>query len=154
MARALFILLWLGMSVYGITDIINTPAHRCRYMSKSTWAVIAVIVPIVGTAAWLYFGKVREYKPSPRQVAPDDDPDFLASLRTRKPQPGPVPGPSVPPTPPVPLPPVWQQPPVDAPGRKAGAAEGTTEKSDSSGSTEQPERSTDEDRDGDQAARN
>ena len=54
-------------------------------MPRWVWVFVIILVPVVGALLWLFIGRGsnRTSAPGrgvPRQVAPDDDPDFLKSL--------------------------------------------------------------------------
>ena len=64
-----------------------------RQLSRGCWALI-VFIPLAGPIGWLMYGrpngdevKQTAPRPKPRVVAPDDDPDFLRSIRRPKPKP-------------------------------------------------------------------
>ena len=89
MVRFLPFLISLVLSVYALFSCIQTPDEDVPYLPKLVWIVLIVFVPFVGPIVWLITYRmqlarresvVRPPKPSARPVAPDDDPDFLASL--------------------------------------------------------------------------
>jgi hypothetical protein len=81
--------------VYCWVEIVQSDPRQVRQLSRGLWAVI-VLIPILGPVAWLVYGRPNgdevvqtAPKPRPRVVAPDDDPEFLRSLRRRPPEDGP-----------------------------------------------------------------
>jgi hypothetical protein len=87
--RFLPFLISLVLSVYALFSCIQTRDEDVPYLPKLVWIVLIVLVPFVGPIVWLLVSRtsgvrrerdVRPAKPSARPVAPDDDPDFLASL--------------------------------------------------------------------------
>jgi hypothetical protein len=97
--RALPVLIQLGLLVYCLIDCIQTDSILVRNLSKTTWVLLIVFLPLVGGIAWLVAGRPErgarapavpwrstatagfpEYE-RPRAAAPDDDPEFLAGLR-------------------------------------------------------------------------
>jgi len=93
--RFLPFLISLGLSVYALFSCIQTPDEDVPHLPKLVWILLIVFVPFVGPIVWLLMlrtqfmlrtqsgqrdGVVRPPKPTARPVAPDDDPDFLASL--------------------------------------------------------------------------
>lgn len=100
MIRALPFLVELAVLVYCLVDCIQTDEYRVRNLPKTAWVILIVILPIVGGVAWLVAGRpvgqsrarrdvpwpstatagFPEYE-RPRPLAPDDDPEFLASVR-------------------------------------------------------------------------
>jgi hypothetical protein len=88
--RFLPFLISLVLSVYALFSCIQTRDEDVPYLPKLVWIVLIVLVPFVGPIVWLLMvrttGAVRGERPvrpatTPgRPIAPDDDPDFLASL--------------------------------------------------------------------------
>jgi hypothetical protein len=94
---ALLLILW----IWAFVDCLITPEEEVRYLPKVAWVLIVLFFPEIGSIAWLVAGKQRgrarrtsvpwpsgptagfpEYeRPQRRMVAPDDDPEFLASLK-------------------------------------------------------------------------
>lgn len=83
--RVLPILLILGLVVYALFDCAQTPSAQMRFAPKPVWLLAILVLPVLGALGWLFLGRPRlERGPSrrgPGLVAPDDDPDFLRSLR-------------------------------------------------------------------------
>ena len=91
--RGLPVLIELGLLVYCLVDVIQTPAEDTRNLPKGLWILLVVLLPIVGGIAWLVAGRplrpagpprttgYPEYERVHRPLAPDDDPQFLAGLR-------------------------------------------------------------------------
>ena len=89
-------ILLLALWAYCIFDVISTDESLMRNMPKILWLVVVIVLPTVGSVAWLLLGrpegaglrpgdtstfqapKTRRLGPAP--VAPDDDPAFLARL--------------------------------------------------------------------------
>ncbi|GAA3590207.1 PLD nuclease N-terminal domain-containing protein [Kribbella ginsengisoli] len=90
MVRFLPFLISLVLSVYALFSCIQTRDEDVPYLPKLVWIVLIVFVPFVGPIVWLLMSRteavrreraaVPKARPSGRPVAPDDDPDFLASL--------------------------------------------------------------------------
>jgi phospholipase D-like protein len=88
--RFLPFLISLVLSVYALFSCIQTRDEDVPYLPKLVWIVLIVFVPFVGPITWLLMSRSqgirrdqavqRRPKPTARPVAPDDDPDFLASL--------------------------------------------------------------------------
>lgn len=96
MIRYLPVLLEVALLVYCLIDCIQTDVPR--NLAKTTWVFVIILLPVVGGIAWLVAGR-PEHRPArnvpwpstqtagfpeyerPRRGAPDDDPDFLASMR-------------------------------------------------------------------------
>ncbi|MFE0509687.1 PLD nuclease N-terminal domain-containing protein [Streptomyces sp. NPDC058964] len=89
MLRYLPFLLVLALWIYAFVDCLNTPEDEVRGMPKVAWVIVILLFGevLVGPVAWLIAGKVRTPGPA-RWVAPDDNPEFLKSLRKDEPEPG------------------------------------------------------------------
>ena len=100
-------LLMFGLWIFCIIDVITTPDGAVRNLPKLLWLVLVVLLPDIGSIAWLVAG--RPWSPSPQLAYkgnrgdsgrsatgvpsrsrgpvkasnPDDDEEFLASLRAR-----------------------------------------------------------------------
>ncbi|WP_328770927.1 PLD nuclease N-terminal domain-containing protein [Streptomyces sp. NBC_00286] len=92
MLRVLMVLVPLGLSIYAFIDCISTDEKQIRYIPKPLWAMLVLLFPLVGSISWLLVGKER----TPRRpaggarrdgwVAPDDNPEFLKSLKDEEPK--------------------------------------------------------------------
>lgn len=100
--RFLPMILLIVLHIYCWIEIAQSDARQVRQLSRGYWALI-VCIPLAGPIGWLMYGrpngddvKQAAPRPKPRVVAPDDDPDFLRTLRRPKPKPpedtGPTPG--------------------------------------------------------------
>jgi hypothetical protein len=93
--RFLPFLISLVLSVYALFSCIQTRDKDVPYLPKLVWILLIVFVPIFGPIVWLLLARgygvplsrapaatrsYRPYRPAGRPVAPDDDPEFLASL--------------------------------------------------------------------------
>ncbi len=94
-------LLLLGLWLFCIIDVIVTDEYRVRNLPKVVWLLIVLLLPDIGSIAWLIAGhpwesRVRpaptrvgrqfpEYDRPGRHVAvnPDDDEEFLRQVRAR-----------------------------------------------------------------------
>ena len=92
----LFGLAVLALWAYCIFDVISTDEALMRNMPKIFWLIVVIILPTIGSVAWLLLGRPEKaglrpgdtstYRPQrinpgrPGPVAPDDDPAFLARL--------------------------------------------------------------------------
>ena len=96
MLRYLPYLLVLALWIYAFIDCLNTPEQEVRGLPKVVWIIIILLFGevLVGPIAWLVAGKNRGPAPahgstpsewhrnhSSTWVAPDDDPEFLKSLK-------------------------------------------------------------------------
>lgn len=69
----LIFVLW----VYCIVEVVLT-RHGIRRFSKRAWLLIVVLVPLLGSLAWLVAGRPRE---NTRPVSAEDDEAFLRRIR-------------------------------------------------------------------------
>ena len=88
MLRVVLAVAVLAIYVYGLVDVIRTDGRLTRGISKPAWIVVVVVLPVVGAVLWLLIGRPRGSRPGPqdysRPTSPDDDPDFLRNLETRR----------------------------------------------------------------------
>ena len=79
MARYLIIggILAVAMAVYAIVDLTITDDRRIRRLNRVLWAVLIVLVPVVGPLGWLLWGK------APRSAAPPAGPEDSPAFRTQ-----------------------------------------------------------------------
>jgi hypothetical protein len=95
MLRYLPFLLVLALWIYAFIDCLNTPEEEVRGLPKVVWVIIILLFGevLVGPIAWLVAGRTRggpaggstpsEWHRNHRTqyVAPDDNPEFLSSLK-------------------------------------------------------------------------
>ncbi|WP_371654080.1 MULTISPECIES: PLD nuclease N-terminal domain-containing protein [unclassified Streptomyces] len=86
MLRYLPFLLVLALWIYAFIDCLNTPEKEVRGLPKVVWVIIILLFGevLVGPVAWLFAGRPRRTPPGPAWTAPDDNPEFLASLNRPK----------------------------------------------------------------------
>ncbi len=78
MGRVLPFLVVLGLTIYCAVEVAQADPRSVRVMPRWMWALIVICLPIIGPICWLAFGRPRG---GPRNVPPDDDPEFLRTLR-------------------------------------------------------------------------
>lgn len=86
MLRVLLFLVPLALSIFAFIDCITTDEKDIRYIPKPLWAILVLLFPLVGSISWLVVGKDRTAPAAAARrrggwVAPDDNPEFLKSLR-------------------------------------------------------------------------
>jgi hypothetical protein len=104
--RGVFGLLFVFVWIFCIIDVITTPKEQIRNLPKLVWVFIVILLPDVGSIVWLIAGRnwnkaaartagTAQPRTSPgtwpratprasrRASNPDDDEEFLASLRAR-----------------------------------------------------------------------
>ncbi len=83
MARLLVVLIGvtIAFTVFSLIDLLMTDKSRFRALNKPAWAVLVILLPILGGILWFAIGKARRGSDaSPKPLAPDDDPAFLHGL--------------------------------------------------------------------------
>ena len=92
MLRYLPFLLILAVWIFAFIDVLNTPEKEVRKLPKLAWAFVVLLFGqvLVGPIAWFVVGRPRKNAPygavrpqERRWVAPDDNPDFLNSLKNQ-----------------------------------------------------------------------
>lgn len=89
-------ILLVALWIYCIFDVVSTDEYLMRNMPKVLWLIVVILLPDVGSVAWLLLGRPigaglrpgdtsphrprPAPRPRPRELAPDDDPSFLARL--------------------------------------------------------------------------
>ncbi|MFJ5543771.1 PLD nuclease N-terminal domain-containing protein [Micromonospora chalcea] len=97
MAR-LYVLLFLVQIVLAVVALISclsADEEKVKALPRMIWVLIILFFPLVGSIAWFLVGRERPSgtvgvtgaprptAPARRPLAPDDDPEFLASLDER-----------------------------------------------------------------------
>lgn len=82
MPRLLVVLVVVAVAftIYTLVDVLLTDRSRVRGLQKPLWAILVVVLPVIGGLLWLIIGKARRTSGGTRVIAPDDDPDFLGSI--------------------------------------------------------------------------
>lgn len=70
-------ILALVVTVYALVDLTVTDDRRIRRLNRVLWVVLIVVLPVIGAAGWLTWGKAPRAAAPP--MAPDDDPSFSRS---------------------------------------------------------------------------
>ncbi|MCT9869076.1 PLD nuclease N-terminal domain-containing protein [Paenarthrobacter aurescens] len=88
MLRVVGVVIVLVIFVYALVDVIRTDGRLTRGISKPAWIIVQIVLPLLGAILWFIFGRPYNKptaKPVRRQpTAPDDDPEFLRNLETRR----------------------------------------------------------------------
>ena len=71
----------LVLDVFAIVDLVVIDKSRVRAFPKIFWVIIVVIIPFIGALLWFTVGRDWGRKHQSKVVAPDDDPEFLRSIR-------------------------------------------------------------------------
>ena len=73
------------LTIYAVVDCAAFDRKRVRGVPKWLWLLMIIFIPVIGAVLWVLIGRGRRLNAAPsgrpmRQVAPDDDPDFLRGL--------------------------------------------------------------------------
>lgn len=78
----------LVVFVYGLIDVIRTDPRQTKGISKPAWIVVQIVLPVIGAILWFLIGRPRDTARTrtsySHTLAPDDDPDFLRNLESRR----------------------------------------------------------------------
>ena len=92
MLRYLPFLLVLALWIYAFIDCLQTPEKDVRYLPKLAWVFIVLLFGqvLLGPVAWFIAGRPRKTAGfgggrRTEWVAPDDNPEFLQSLKKDEP---------------------------------------------------------------------
>jgi hypothetical protein len=90
MLKALVVIVPVVLAIFCLVQVAQSRSDLVRTLPRWAWAVVILLVPLLGSLAWLSLGRPRESggsapPPKRRPVAPDDDPDFLRGIRFKKP---------------------------------------------------------------------
>ncbi len=94
------LLLEIGLLIFCLIDVIQTPADEIRNLPKVAWLLIIIVLPLIGGIAWLVAGRPsgdrsrqvpwpsgetagfpESERPRHAPRGPDDDPEYLAQIR-------------------------------------------------------------------------
>ncbi|WP_236242783.1 PLD nuclease N-terminal domain-containing protein [Streptomyces sp. CC228A] len=92
MLRALMYILPIVLTIFAFIDCLNTPEDEVKHLPKVAWVFIILLFWVVGPIVWLVAGRTRRAAAGgaagggrrgsrAQWVAPDDNPEFLESLR-------------------------------------------------------------------------
>jgi len=86
MWRVVVTLAAVGIMVFSFVDVITIDERRVRYLPKAVWAIIVVVISVVGSVLWWTLGRGPKIVGRPAgapPLGPDDDPVFLDDLEQR-----------------------------------------------------------------------
>ena len=78
MIRVVGALIAVGLYIYFVIDVARTPRTEMRSLPKVVWLILVVVLPLLGGALWLAFGRL--WRMRARVLAPDDDPRMLRQI--------------------------------------------------------------------------
>lgn len=87
MARILLFLGYIALVVYAVVDVAQHRDERPMGIPKWLWIVAIIMIPLAGAIAWLvlkYLGGEGNASPRGRNLAPDDDPEYLNWLEQQR----------------------------------------------------------------------
>jgi hypothetical protein len=97
MLKVLLYVTPLVLAIYALVDLVQTKDEDVQGLPKLVWVLLIVFIWVVGPVAWLIAGRRGRGLPGlpprvagpgtgpGRQIAPDDDPDFLRGLNRPRP---------------------------------------------------------------------
>ncbi|WP_159449095.1 PLD nuclease N-terminal domain-containing protein [Demequina sp. NBRC 110055] len=77
--------LYVALTAYAVTDVLNKGRESYAGLHRSAWIAIIILAPYIGALIWIglqWRGGGRGAPPPQR--APDDDPDYLRWLRQQE----------------------------------------------------------------------
>lgn len=80
MPRVVILVIVVMLMIFCVVDIAMSGQYKVRVMPRWLWLAAVICLPLVGSLAWLFFGRPRTAPQKKRPSAPDDDPDFLRNL--------------------------------------------------------------------------
>lgn len=98
MGRNLLFLLFIGLIVYTVIDVVRSENDERLGLHPAIWVLAILLFPLLGSVIWLAVSRGvrarpqgpardrgrRPPRPSAGPVAPDDDPEFLWRLEQRQ----------------------------------------------------------------------
>ncbi|SDY58974.1 PLDc N-terminal domain-containing protein [Herbiconiux ginsengi] len=84
MARVLLalVIIVVAFTVYALVDCLMLPKTRVKALPRVAWFFIILLFTPIGGILWLLIGRGRRATTSAvRAIGPDDDPDFLGTMR-------------------------------------------------------------------------
>jgi hypothetical protein len=86
--------LWVALVVAAVAFIVYTvidaawiPRERIRSLGRLPWILLIIVLPVLGGVLWFLLGRAPASGATRdgRYRGPDDDPDFLGSVRAPRP---------------------------------------------------------------------
>lgn len=86
MLRILPFVIYIVLVAYTLSDALQYPQDSPFSLPKWAWVLIILLFPFVGAGAWLFvkFNNRPGGTQQGRQIAPDDNPDYLLWLREQE----------------------------------------------------------------------
>ena len=76
-------IIWVVVTVFAVVYAASTPGKEMRVLGKVSWILLILFVPLIGAVLYFAIGRPLGSATSSRNrnLAPDDDPEFLRKLR-------------------------------------------------------------------------
>jgi len=86
MLKILPFVIYVVLVAYTLSDALQHPQRAPFNLPKWVWVLIILLFPFLGAGAWLFlkYNNRSDGKRQERQIAPDDDPDYLSWLREQE----------------------------------------------------------------------
>jgi hypothetical protein len=87
-AEGLVLLVIVAFWIWAILDVIATEAELCRNLPKGVWLILVLLLPDIGSLAWLLLGRPEkgawrpgstDYSAPRRPIAYEDHPRYSAT---------------------------------------------------------------------------
>ena len=73
------LVVWVILTVFTTVFAASAKPNEVRVLARWVWILLIVLVPVLGALLYLVMGRPMQ-APSTKQIAPDDDPEFLRRL--------------------------------------------------------------------------
>jgi len=85
----LLFLIEVALAAAALISCLSAEEGNIRAIPRWAWIIMILLFPLLGGIAWFAVGRIevptRAPRPAPRRsTAPDDDPEFLRSLKPRR----------------------------------------------------------------------
>jgi hypothetical protein len=76
-------IIWVVVTVFATVYAAATPGKEMRVLGKTSWILLILFVPLIGAVLYFAIGRPLggDSGKRTRNLAPDDDPEFLRKLR-------------------------------------------------------------------------
>ena len=82
------LVVYVGVTAYCLSDVLSKRENDVYGLPKLVWVAVILLFPYVGAAAYLVMKFRNRPGPTPdrgpRQVPPDEDPEFLSWLKEQE----------------------------------------------------------------------
>ncbi len=81
MVKVLVVIAALGLTIFALIDLFSVPTSDVRWGSRFVWAVVVLLLPVIGPGVWLWLGRGPADGPPRSWLRPGDGADFLRGVR-------------------------------------------------------------------------